>query len=235
MIIHHNRRADRERRNSENCADHPLGTRILGIEAEKSTVFIRDALEGAKNELRLKSHIGLKDVRLAVLVATLQRSGLSYRAEDLREGTSLAVRTLRSRKGANRTKDVCSCITNILEPSCTLRLDCTQRLFCEERLGAVEADDVCKLLYRLKELIEIDGTRQSNVTKVARTVLIRLLASGTLTTILNHTEARIKHAIGNRNAALVCLVCGDLHNRALKNVVGVRKSELNANDSVTHD
>ena len=54
IVVHHDRRADRQRRNRQDCAHHPLGTSELGVEAQLLAVLRRDALEGAENHLDLQ-------------------------------------------------------------------------------------------------------------------------------------------------------------------------------------
>ena len=54
VVVHHDRGADRQRRNRQDRAHHPLGASELGVEAQLLAVLGRHALEGAEDHLRLQ-------------------------------------------------------------------------------------------------------------------------------------------------------------------------------------
>ena len=181
----------------------------------------------------MERDVGFGTGTLLGLVGSLQRRCLTYRTEDTREGASSAEGTPGSICRAGKTELLCRDIADCLEACCSRGSDLVETL-SDERLGAVEADDVCESSDRIKELVEIDRTRESDVTEVTRAVLVGLLAGRALLSILNNAEAGVKDTVGDGLTALVGLVGGDLNNRTLEDVVRVGESELNANDSVTH-
>jgi len=233
VIVHHDRRADRQRRNRENRTDHPFRARELGIESEVGTVLIRDSLEGAKDELGLERNIGFRTRTLLGLVGSFQRSSLAHRPEDTREGTSSAERATRRFRSTSESELLTSDIACCLEPCRSRSSDPLQRL-ADKGFGTIETDDVCESGHGIKELVEIDGTSKRDMPEVTRTILVGLLAGGTLLSVLDDTETGIKDTVGDGLTALVGLVCSNLHHRALENIIRVGESELNANDSVTH-
>ena len=232
VIVHHDRRAHRERRNRKGRAEHPLGATILGVEAKHLAVLIGDALEGTVDELGLNRHRRGCFFALGGRILTLERCDLSGNLGNLGEGPSQAL-------GA--CLGTLHVVANVLEPRHTrearvhlvgIHRDANAIV---EWNRAVEADHIRKLLDGVEELVEIDGTSQCNVSEVTRAELVRLLAGGADLPILNDTEACIKHAIRNRLVALVGLVGGDFHDGALANILGIRNPKLNSNDSVAHD
>ncbi len=70
--------------------------------------------------------------------------------------------------------------------------------------------------------------------KVARTELIRLLAGWTNLAVFDDTEASIEDTICDGLIVLVGLVGEDFDDGALDEVLGIRDSKLNSDDSITH-
>ena len=72
------------------------------------------------------------------------------------------------------------------------------------------------------------------MSKMTWALLVGLFAGRTLLAILNDTKTSIKDSIWHRLITLIGLVCCDFDNTALPNVFGVRNTELNACNCVSH-
>lgn len=227
VVVHHDRRTHRKRRHCEDGTNHPLGTRELVIESQAVAVCVRDALKGTKNKL------GLEDGRLfcvaifgvvfgddAQLERTLQFG--NHGEERLAVGAFLG------------TLAVARHLEDLLEARHSRRAESVHVHVVHNQLGAVQADDRARVLNHVGELVEVHGSCEGNVSKMSGTQLVCLLAGGAHLAVLNHTKPRVKHAVRHGLVALVGLVCGNLHDTPLENVVGVCDAKLDANDCVTH-
>lgn len=125
-------------------------------------------------------------------------------------------------------------VTDLLEPRQARRLQRLHVLLRSQDLGAVQADHIRQLLHHVKELIEVDGTSQPDVAEMTRAELVRLLACRTYLAVFNDAEPRIEDAICDGLIVLVCLVCDDLDDGALEQILGVCNAELDTDDSITH-
>ena len=226
VVIHHHRRANRQGRDSQHRAHHPLRASELGIQSDGPTVVIRDALEGAEDHLGLK----IDRVRFGVRQLSLQGRSLAHDLGDLLEDGRLAVRALEWLILLRRRAHV----ADLLEPRQTRRLQRLHVLLRSQDLGAVQADHIRQLLHHVKELIEVDRAGQPDVAEMTRAELVRLLACGADLAVFNDAETRIEDAICNGLIVLVCLVCDDLDNGALEQILGVCNAELDTDDRITH-
>lgn len=226
IVIHDHRRANRQGRDSQHRAHHPLRASELGVQSDGPTVVVRDALEGAED------HFGLEidRVRFGVRQLSLQGRSLAHDLCNLLEDGRLAVRALKWLVLLRRRAHV----TDLLEPRQARRLQRLHVLLGSQDLGAVQADHICQLLHHVKELVEVDWTSQSNMSEMTWAELIRLLASWADLAVFNDAETCIEDAICDGLIVLVCLVCDDLDNGALEQILGVCNAELDTDDRITH-
>ena len=223
VVVHHNRRTDCERRNRKDSADHPLGAGVDGVKPNLPTVLGCHALEGAKNELGLKRHGGNSLRSLGNRIRTLKSRRLSDNLGHLGEQRRMT--------GVACQRTLSDVLAILLEASHTRGL---LRGLRRNGLGAVQADEVCELLCRVEELIEVDRTCELNVTEVSGTRLVRLPTRRTHLAILDDTEPSIEDAVCDWLCALVGLVCRNFHDTTLPNVLGIGDAELNSNDRIAH-
>jgi hypothetical protein len=76
----------------------------------------------------------------------------------------------------------------------------------------------------------IYGTCKTEVTKVSRTLVIRLTATSALLSVINDSHSWVKEATYLRLVTLVCSSIRDLYHRALFNLIGTEYTQLNANN-----
>ena len=230
IVVHHNRRAHRQGRDSKNRTQHPLGTRELRIEANQATVLIRDALEGAEDHLCLEcDRLGLILSITAVHLA-LKSGSLSQNLRHLLEAGGLAVATLEHLLRPGSRTDV----TNLLEPRKPRRCQLSNVIWICKGLRAIETYNVCKLLNHVEELVEIHRASQPNMAKVTGTELVGLLARRADLAVFDDTKPCIKHAICDGLVTLIGLVSRDLNNRSLEDIVGICNAKLDANNCIAH-
>lgn len=232
IVIHHNRGTNRQGRHGQHGTNHPLGTRVLVVEANHVARLVRDTLECPQNQLNLNRHgwrrlVGVADWE------SLQRGCLASHTSNLAEEGRVAVLACR-RLLLTLRADLGYDIANLLEPSQSSRLNVQNLLGPENHARAVEADDVAQLLNPVEELVEIHGPSQRNVPEVTWAELVGVLAGGADLAVLNDAEAGIEDAIRHRLLRLVGLVGGNLHDAPLENVVGVCNAKLNSSDDVAH-
>jgi hypothetical protein len=223
VVVHHDRRADRQRRDSEDRADHPLRASEPGIKSKLRAVRICDALKCAENKLGLQRNRRQGRLSLGGGENALEARRLSDHLRDLCERGG----------GAGRTERGMTIILPVPLEASRSRNILGSRV-SGEALGAGETDEVAELLGSLKELVEIDRPSDRNVSKVSRAELVRLLARGADLAIFNDSEPCVKDPVGDRLVALIGLVCRDLHDGPLADVLGIGNAELNADDSIPH-
>jgi len=133
VVVHHNRGANRQGRDGEDGADHPLGAGILGIQSNASAVLVRDSLEGAKDQFRLDRDGGRGHV--------LRRRGVEFALERRRLAQHLGD-LLEHWRGTRSTHErlvllLGGCeVAHLLEPGQSRRLECVNVLRVGEGLGA---------------------------------------------------------------------------------------------------
>ena len=232
VIIHHNRGANRQWRNSKHGTDHPLGARELVIKSNQITCFVGHSLEGAQNHLHLKRDRWRRIIRVANR-KRLKCRCLAYRPRDLAEegrfagvACGWALRSL--------VTELRDDIPHLLEASKTRRLDLFNLLSAKNHAGAVQANHVCQLFHPVEELVKIHRASQRDVSKVSRAELVRVLTGRTDLAVLDDSETDIKDSIRNRLSRLIGLVGCNLHDTPLQNVVGVCDAKLNSDDRVAH-
>jgi hypothetical protein len=81
-----------------------------------------------------------------------------------------------------------------------------------------------------EELDVVDGARKTKMAEMSRALVIRLTTTPTLLSIINHSHSWVKEAPNLWLVALVGSCVGDLHHRALFNLIWTEHAELNAND-----
>ena len=238
VVVHDDGRADREGRNSEHGADHPRGATVLRVEPENANGGVAEALEASED------HLGLNRDELGVGVdgtclLSLEGADGALNLFDLAQHDGLA-------DGAG------DCLLG------ALRLhDCSHSIFADgrkavhagefglevSRLGsaagvdrhdverrAVQADCVEDLDRKLEELVEVDGAREGDVTKVTLALEVGVLAGRADLAALDDAEAGVKDAAGDGVTPLVRLVRNDLDDRSPQNLFGRRYAELYAYD-----
>ena len=193
VVVHHNRRTHRQRRDGQDRADHPLGPRILVVEPNQVARMVRNTLESPQNQLDLNRNrrrriIGVSDRE------SLQRGRLACHTSDLPEERRRAMLADRRLLEALRS-DLGHDVANLLEPSESGRLDIRQLARAKNHARTVQADDVAQLLNPIEELVEIHRPSKRDVSEVTRAELIRVLTCRADLAILNDTEANVKDAV----------------------------------------
>jgi hypothetical protein len=81
-----------------------------------------------------------------------------------------------------------------------------------------------------EELDVIDGARKTKMAEMSRALVIRLTATPTLLSIINHSHSWVKEAPNLWLVALVGPRISNLDYRALFNLIGTEYAKLNANN-----
>jgi len=93
VVVHHDRRADGQRRHSKNCADHPLGAGEARAESDARTVGIGDALKGTEHQLHLEGSRDRCGLVLYACRVSLESRDTTDSLGNLLEERTVAVRT----------------------------------------------------------------------------------------------------------------------------------------------
>jgi hypothetical protein len=100
------------------------------------------------------------------------------------------------------------------------------QLFVNEQLATANADTVEHIENIGEELEEVDGPRELEVAKVARTAVIGLPTAAARLTIIQNTHTRVKEASNARLISIICACIGDLHHGATLNLIWTENPEL---------
>ena len=114
VVVHHNGRANRQRRNRQDRANHPLRPREGVVEPKLVAGLIRHTLEGAQDHLDLNRHRRRRLIRIADREALKTRS-LACNPSDLAEEGGAARAALRRLLKTLRAH-LCNDLAGILEP-----------------------------------------------------------------------------------------------------------------------
>ena len=234
VVVHHDGRADGERRNGEDGADHPRGAAVLGVKAENADGLVGHPLEAAEHELGLDGHKVFVVARHLAVEAADRTLNLLNLAEHCgfagRAGDGLLVALGGLVDGGD------GILANGRETIHTEELGLEVAFFGggvarnDVELGAAQTDRVESLDRKVEELVEVDGAGECDVPKVALALEIGVLAGRADAAALDDAEPCVKDSARNRVVALMRLVGDDLHDRATQNLLGGRDAELYSYD-----
>ena len=213
IILHYNRGAHGQGRNSENRTYHPRRVGELGIKAQNLDRIICHALEATQDHLGLQGYDGL----LLASKLALESAHCSLNLLHFLDNLSPAGRAGWLSLLCEFAEVINRALANIGQTIHTLELGVQVNLLRETLLSsdiecrAVHADAVEGLDGELEKLVEVNWTCKGNMSEMALALKIRMFAGGADFTTLDNTQTCIKDTSWNRIISLMSLISNYFH------------------------